>query len=79
MFAFDGRAYQRVGSTTQVMPQETYQRLLLDRTHSLKRWENSASPIHLKDLELSELHATVRMGIESGRIPSTASVEPGDI
>lgn len=79
VFAFDGRAYQRVGSTTQVMPQETYQRLLMDRTHSHKRWENSASPIHAEDLDLSELRATVRMGIEFGRIPSTASAEAGDI
>lgn len=79
VFAFDGRAYQRVGPTTQVMPQETYQRLLMDRTHSHKRWENSASPLRLRDLDLPELRATVRVGIESGRIPSTASVEPGDI
>jgi ATP-dependent DNA helicase RecG len=79
VFAFDSRAYQRVGSTTQVMPQASYQRLPLDRTHSHKRWENSASPIHAEDLDLSELRATVRMGIEFGRIPSTASAEAGDI
>jgi ATP-dependent DNA helicase RecG len=79
VFALDGRAYQRVGSTTQVMPQETYQRLLMNRTHSHKRWENSASPIHAEDLDLSELRATVRMGIEFGRVPSTASAEAGDI
>ena len=39
-FTFGGRAYRRVGSTTSVMPQEEYQRLLLDRAHSRRRWEN---------------------------------------
>ncbi|HKS75944.1 MAG TPA: ATP-binding protein [Terriglobales bacterium] len=29
-FTIDGRPYERVGSTTSVMPQEKYQRLLLD-------------------------------------------------
>ena len=39
-FAFDGRSYERVGSTTSVMPQATYQRLLLERAHAKQRWEN---------------------------------------
>jgi hypothetical protein len=30
-FTYDGRAYQRIGTTTSVMPQETYQWLLLKR------------------------------------------------
>jgi ATP-dependent DNA helicase RecG len=33
-FAFDGRSYERIGSTTSVMSQATYQRLLLERTHA---------------------------------------------
>lgn len=79
VFAFDGRPYHRLGSTTQVMAQDVYQRLLLDRVHSLKRWETSVSPLELQDLDLAELRRTVRIGIESGRIPSTASDEPGDV
>ena len=39
-FVFDGRSYERVGSTTSVMSQETYQRLLLERAHAKQRWEN---------------------------------------
>ena len=75
VFNFDGRAYQRIESTTQVMPQDTYQRLLIDRLHSHKRWENSSSPLKLEDLDLTELLATLRSGIDAGRIPSTATTD----
>lgn len=33
-YAFDGRPYQRIGSTTSIMPQATYQRLPNERAHS---------------------------------------------
>jgi len=79
VFTFDDRPYERVGPTTQIMGQETYQRLLLDRAHAHKRWENSASPLQLKDLDLAELRATIKAGIEAARIPSTASAEPGEV
>jgi hypothetical protein len=41
-FTYDGRAYQRIGTTTSVMPQETYQRLLLERAHARQRLGESA-------------------------------------
>lgn len=41
-FTYDGRAYQRIGTTTSVTPQETYQRLLLERAHARQRWEKPA-------------------------------------
>ena len=79
VFTFDDRAYQRIESTTQVMLQDTYQRLLLDRSHSHKRWENAISPLGIEDLDLSEVRSTVRTGIDSGRIPSTAATQPIDV
>lgn len=39
-FAFDGRPFERVGNTTRKMSQEKYDRLLLQRAHSKRRWEN---------------------------------------
>ena len=36
-FTFDGRAYRRVQSTTSVMPQDQYERMLLDRAHARRR------------------------------------------
>ena len=38
-YVFDGRPYQRIGSTTSPMPQETYQRLLAQRADAEVRWE----------------------------------------
>lgn len=64
VFTFDGRVFQGVGSTTQIMPQETYERLLMDRTHSDKRWEHSLSPIHLRDRDLRTI---VRIGIDQDK------------
>ena len=40
-FTYEGKAYQRVGSTTSVMPQSRYQALLLERSHDQSRWENA--------------------------------------
>jgi len=39
-FVFESKPYKRVGSTTTVMSQDEYARLLLDRNHSRHRWEN---------------------------------------
>jgi ATP-dependent DNA helicase RecG len=39
-FVFESKPYKRLGSTTTVMSQDEYLRLLLDRNHSRHRWEN---------------------------------------
>lgn len=77
-YAFDGRAYQRIGSTTSIMPQATYQRLLSERTHSNIRWENQiAEGYDNTDLDSEEILRTVRLGIAAGRLPeSTGTVIP---
>lgn len=54
-FTFDKRAYQRVQTTTSVMPQERYEALLLERAHARRRWENqSAVDVRLGDLDHEE-------------------------
>ena len=79
-FTFDGRAYRRVGSTTSVMPQEEYQRLLLARIHSRHRWENEpAAGIDLVDLDHDEIHRTIRLGIAAGRFPESTGSDVVDI
>lgn len=42
-YAFRGRFYQRVGTTTSIMPQERITELVLEREHSRHRWENHAA------------------------------------
>ncbi len=77
---FDGRPYQRVGSTTSIMPQETYQRLLTERAHSRIRWENhSVDGYGIPDLDHEEILRTVRLGIASGRIPEATGGDIADI
>lgn len=79
-FAFNGRPYQRVGSTTSVMPQDRYQRLLLERAHTRSRWENEvAAGVTLNDLDHEEILRTVRLGVDAGRLPESTGRDVGDV
>jgi ATP-dependent DNA helicase RecG len=77
-YAFDGRPYQRIGSTTSIMPQATYQLLLNERAHSRIRWENQpAEGYDNTNLDPEEILRTVRLGIAAGRLPeSTGNAIP---
>ncbi len=79
-FTFEGRPYERIETTTPVMPQERYQQLLLQRLHSRMRWENTPSlenDIALLDAE--EILRTVRLGVQAGRLPEATGNDLGDI
>jgi ATP-dependent DNA helicase RecG len=79
-FTFGGRPYRRIGTTTTVMPQEQYQRLLLERGHGRRRWENEpAAAVGLDDLDREEILRTVRLGIEAGRIPESTGADAAEI
>ena len=79
-FAFDGRPYHRVGSTTSAMPQARYEALLLERADGHSRWENApATGVSLKELDREEILRTVRLGIEAGRLPESTGRNIGDI
>ena len=72
-YVYDGRQYARHGSTTQRMPQQRYERMLLERMHAKHRWENQpAEGISLKDLDRSEITSTVEEAIRRQRME-----EPG--
>lgn len=69
-YAWEGRAYQRIGSTTSRMPQQTYQKLLLERDHNNHRWETGiAVGYSLSDLDSEEILRTIRLGAETRRLP----------
>jgi ATP-dependent DNA helicase RecG len=70
---YDGRPYQRIGTTTSVMPQETYQRLLLERSHSRRRWENESADVRIDELDVEEIRRTIQTSIASGRLPADTS------
>ena len=79
-YAFDGRPFQRVGSTTSVLPRETYQQLLTERAHSRARWENQpAREYDISELDHEEILRTVRLGIAAGRLPESTGSDVPDI
>jgi ATP-dependent DNA helicase RecG len=68
-FTFDGRPYERVGSTTRKMSQEKYEALLFERAHSKRRWENQpANEIALKDIDRDEVFRIVDIARSVGRL-----------
>ncbi len=78
-FSYKGRAYERKGSQTKIMSQESYQKLLLERIHSVRRWENEiAETIMVNDLDKEMILRIVRMGKEKRRIPESVGNDPVD-
>ncbi len=79
-YVYDGRPYQRIGSTTSPMPREVYERLLLERAHSRTRWENQiAEGYAIGDLDHEEILRTARLGVTAGRLPESTGTEIADI
>jgi ATP-dependent DNA helicase RecG len=79
-FTFEGRPYERVGSTTRKMSQETYEKLLLERGHAKRRWENlPAEGLTLKELDRKEILRTRDLAIQQSRISPETSRDIGDI
>ena len=79
-FTYEGRPYERVGSTTRRMPQAKYERLLVERGHAKRRWENlSAEGLALKDLDRKEILRTRELAIQQSRISSDTRRDIGEI
>jgi len=79
-YVFEGRPYQRIGSSTSIMPQKTYQRLIEERSNNLFRWENKLAPDYsFQDLDREEIFRTIRLGIQAGRIPESIGNDVPDI
>lgn len=79
-FAFKGRPWTRVGTTTTAMAQATYERLLLERAQRSDPWENQPAPrFSTDDLDQDEVLRTVRDGIVAGRLPETSATTVPDI
>ena len=79
-FVYEGRAYERVGSTTRRMPQAKYERLLVERGHAKHRWENlPAEGLTLKELDRKEILRTRELAIQQNRISPDTSPDIGEI
>ena len=68
-FAYKGRAYLCIESTTTVMPQEQYNHLLMQRGGKYG-WEAMVNPdLKISDLDENAILGAVREGIRNGRLP----------
>ena len=79
-YRYRGTAYRRVGNTTQIMSAEEYNRILFDRIHNERRWENQ--PVDgwtADDLDLAELRDTVAEAVRVGRLNEPGGREPDDL
>jgi len=79
-FVYEGHAFERVSSTTRRMPQTKYERLLIERGHAVRRWENlPAEGLTLKDLDRKEILRTRELAIQQNRISPDTSRDLGEI
>jgi len=79
-FVYEGHAYERVSSTTRRMPQAKYERLLVERGHAKRRWENlPAEGLTLKDLDRKEILRTRELAIQQNRISPDTNRDIGEV
>ena len=79
-YTYEGRAYIRSGSTTSVMPQIEYQRLLLEKLHGTHRWENRlAEGAAIQDIDKEEVMRTVEEAIRRGRMDDPGTRDVGTL
>ena len=79
-YQYRGTAYRRVGNTTVAMRADEYNRVLFERMHSDRRWENQpASGWSVADLDEAEVRRTVEEAIRRGRLADPGTREPVEL
>ena len=79
-FTYDGRPYERVGSTTRRMAQSRYEKTLMDRAHGTRRWENEpAERVELRDIDRDEVFRIVNIAASLGRLAGPVGSRLADI
>ena len=72
--------YKKVGNTTQRMTREEYNRMLLERMHSERRWENEeATGWYIDNLDLAEIQRTVTEAVRTGRLSDFGTAKPSEL
>lgn len=69
-YCYDGRPYIRHGPTTQIMPRGEYEKRVLVKFHTHRRWENELTPdwVTIQDLDEDEIQSTLQNAISLGRM-----------
>ncbi len=79
-YQYRGASYLRVGNTTQAMSAEEYNRLLFERMHNDRRWENQpADGWTVDDLDVAEIRNTVAEAVRTGRLDEPGGLNSEDM
>ena len=79
-YTYRRTAYRRIGNTTLEMSAEEYNRVLFERMHTERRWENQPAPgWSVDDLDTAEIQKTVREAIRRGRLEDLGTREPAEL
>lgn len=80
-YAYDGRPYRRVQSTTVKMPQEQYATLINRRGGFQSKWElQHEEDVSLDDVDLNEVTRTAKIAVAEGRLSADVDVnDPKDL
>ena len=75
-YAFDGKPYYRIESTTMPMPQTLYNSMLYRRNPDKYHWDfQTAEDMTIEDLDEKRIRDAVKMGIKAGRLTPNAENE----
>ena len=73
-------SYRRMGNTTRSMSADEYNRMLFERTHTERRWENQpATGWTVDDLDVVEIRNTIAEAVRIGRLNEPGSREPEEL
>ena len=76
-YVYRGVAYRRVGNTTLALSSDEYNRMLFERMHSERRWENQpATGWSIDDLDVAEIRRTVSEAVRRGRLEDPGTQDP---
>ena len=80
-YAYDGRPYRRVQSSTVKMPQEQYATLISRRSGFQSKWElQHEDGASLDDVDLNEVTRTAKIAVAEGRLSPDVDVnDPKDL
>ena len=79
-YQYRGVSYRRVGNTTRRMSADEYNRMLFERIHTERRWENQpANGWTVDDLDTAEIRNTIAEAVRIGRLNEPGSREPEEL
>lgn len=79
-YRYRGTAYLRLGNTTQAMSATEYNRILFERMHNERRWENQpAEGWTIQELDVAEIRNTVAEAVRIGRLNEPRTREPKEL